>query len=68
MGTRVLVGKTHLQTFLALSALLICTVAVAADDRQAFFGDLHTYTQNSADAFLSNSGAMPDDAYRYAQG
>ncbi len=57
-----------MQTFLALSALLICTVAVAADDRQAFFGDLHTYTQNSADAFLSNSGAMPDDAYRYAQG
>lgn len=72
MGTGLPVGATYLQMPYSLSFLLICTLlcatASAADERQAFFGDLHIHTQNSADAFLFNSRTTPDDAYRYAQG
>ena len=36
--------------------------------RNAYFGDLHTHTNFSYDAFLNGTRATPDDAYRYAQG
>ena len=36
--------------------------------RNVYFGDLHTHTRLSYDAFLNGTRAGPDDAYRYAQG
>ena len=36
--------------------------------RNLYFGDLHTHTNLSYDAFLNGTRATPDDAYRYAQG
>ncbi len=36
--------------------------------RNLYFGDLHTHTNFSYDAFLNGTRATPDDAYRYAQG
>ncbi len=36
--------------------------------RNAYFGDLHTHTRFSHDAFLNGTRASPDDTYRYAQG
>ncbi len=36
--------------------------------RNAYFGDLHTHTSFSYDAFLNGTRATPDDAFRYAQG
>ena len=36
--------------------------------RNAYFGDLHTHTNYSFDAFLNGTRNTPDDAYRYAQG
>ena len=36
--------------------------------RNAYFGDLHTHTNFSYDAFLNGTRATPHDAYRYAQG
>ncbi|MYK89684.1 MAG: DUF3604 domain-containing protein, partial [Acidobacteria bacterium] len=36
--------------------------------RNVYFGDLHTHTNFSYDAFLNGTRATPDDAYRFAQG
>jgi hypothetical protein len=36
--------------------------------RNAYFGDLHVHTRFSSDAFIFNTRATPDDAYRYARG
>ena len=36
--------------------------------RNVYFGDLHTHTRFSHDAFLNGTRASPDDSYRYAQG
>jgi hypothetical protein len=36
--------------------------------REAYFGDLHVHTRFSSDAFIFNTRATPDDAYRYAKG
>lgn len=36
--------------------------------RNAYFGDLHTHTNYSFDAFMNGTRNTPDDAYRYAQG
>jgi hypothetical protein len=45
-------------------------VAVAGPNplRDAYFGDLHVHTRFSSDAFIFNTRATPDDAYRYAKG
>ena len=36
--------------------------------KNAYFGDLHLHTRNSFDAYIFNTRASPDDAYRYAKG
>ena len=43
--------------------------AFAADpQRSACFGDLHMHTKYSFDAFIFETRADPDDAYRFAKG
>ena len=37
-------------------------------ERNAYFGDLHIHTGYSADAYIFNVRATPDDAYRYGKG
>ncbi len=36
--------------------------------KNAYFGDLHVHTRNSFDAYIFNTRATPDDAYRFAKG
>jgi hypothetical protein len=36
--------------------------------KNAYFGDLHIHTLYSFDAFIFQTRASPDDAYRYAKG
>jgi hypothetical protein len=36
--------------------------------KNAYFGDLHVHTRYSFDAFIFQTRASPDDAYRYAKG
>jgi hypothetical protein len=36
--------------------------------KNAYFGDLHIHTRYSFDAFIFQTRASPDDAYRYAKG
>lgn len=38
------------------------------ETKAAFFGDLHVHTRNSFDAFIFNTRATPDDAYKFAKG
>ena len=36
--------------------------------RNAYFGDTHVHTRHSFDAYIFNTRASPDDAYRFAKG
>ena len=45
------------------------TSASWAEERSAFFGDLHIHTTYSYDAYMGgNVRTTPDDAYRFAKG
>ena len=39
-----------------------------ADRKHAYFGDLHTHTAYSLDAYIGGARLMPSDAYRFAKG
>ena len=40
----------------------------SASITNAYFGDLHTHTNYSFDAFMNGTRNTPDDAYRHAKG
>ncbi len=42
--------------------------ATTADDRRIFWGDLHTHTAFSMDAYVLNTTQTPEDAYVFARG
>ena len=62
----------------AIVALLLAVftapnLSVASDDtsqntKSIFWGDLHTHTAYSMDAYVLNTQTTPEDAYRFAQG
>ena len=41
---------------------------IPADQRRAYFGDLHLHTTMSLDAWTFGSKVTPDQAYRFARG
>jgi hypothetical protein len=50
------------------SAVTIAVAPAKMATRQALFGDLHTHTRYSFDAFAFGTLASPADAYRFAKG
>ena len=51
------------------ASILLAGSAIAADDRQLYFGDTHLHTSYSFDAYLNrNHTADPDVAYNWAKG
>jgi len=52
-----------------VAALMVPSLAVAEpENRQALFGETHTHTKLSFDAFIFGNRNGPDEAYRYAKG
>lgn len=63
--------RTHSKIVLAgLLSLGLSTSSFAQDaaDRKPLFGELHIHTTFSFDAYVFNTRATPDDAYRFAKG
>ena len=51
-----------------LMLMCLAAMAVMADTRNAYFGDLHIHTRYSYDSFFFGTVASPDDAYEFAKG
>lgn len=47
---------------------LLATSADYNTERNAYFGDLHVHTMYSYDAFIFDTTASPEDAYKFAKG
>jgi len=45
-----------------------CRAAGPAQERRAFFGELHLHTALSLDAWSYGTKLLPDDAYRFGRG
>jgi len=70
-GNEVTVEMIRRMSVLAVSLLVSIPGQIAfgeGKDREALFGELHIHTKWSFDAYLFNTRATPDDAYRFAKG
>ena len=63
---------TTIRTLLGSTAILLAASALAVEknpDRQVFFGQTHSHTSWSVDAYLiGNHLTTPEDAYKYSMG
>ena len=58
-------------TALGLISAVMTTTAISGEPvvwKVIFWGDLHTHTAYSMDAYVLNTQTTPADAYRFAQG
>lgn len=58
---------------LLLTVFTVPNIVVASDEtsqntKSIYWGDLHTHTAYSMDAYVLNTQTTPEDAYRFAQG
>src|SRR5271170_7143140 len=59
----------HKSFALAAFVLAIYPMSVGqAEERHAYFGDLHLHTSMSFDAFSFGTSTLPEDSYRFAMG
>ena len=60
------------RTMLAVLSATITATALGSEpiaiEKSIFWGDLHTHTAYSMDAYVLNTQTTPEDAYRFAQG
>ena len=60
------------RTVLGLISAVMTTTAISGEpvvlEKSIFWGDLHTHTAYSMDAYVLNTQTTPADAYRFAQG
>ena len=60
------------RTMLAVLSATITATALGSEpiaiEKSIFWGDLHTHTAYSMDAYVLNTQSTPEDAYRFAQG
>lgn len=66
-----LLGR-FVRTVLGLISAVMTTTAISSEpvvlEKSIFWGDLHTHTAYSMDAYVLNTQTTPEDAYRFAQG